>query len=139
MNSENMDFLCNDAIVEEKLIGHEGGALSPNPIRGIAFSDKTINGQKSDLTITISCIAIGLPFWIDDPSYNKDGNHKKVIYFRLYSITEEYYKYIQTLNQYNKDYDNPLADPVQVYSNVTGGYGIFAGAAVSTDSIVFTY
>ncbi len=139
MNSDNMGFLCNDPIVEEKLIGHEGNALSGDPIRGIAFTDKIINGQKSDLTVTISCTDIGLPFWIDDPNYNADGNHRKIIYFRLYSITEEYFKYIQTLNKYNKDYDNPLADPVLVYSNVTGGYGIFAGAAVSGDSIVFTY
>jgi Domain of unknown function (DUF4249) len=139
MNSDNMGFLCNDPIVEEKLIGHTGSALSGDPIRGIAFTDKIINGQISDLTVTISCTDIGLPFWIDDPNYNGDGNHRKVIYFRLYSITEEYFKYIQTLNKYNKDYDNPLAKPELVYSNVTGGYGIFAGAAVSSDSIVFTY
>jgi hypothetical protein len=139
MNSDNMGFLCNDPIVEEKLIGHIGSALSGDPIRGIAYTDKLINGQKSDLTVTISCTDIGLPFWIDDPNYNGDGNHRKVIYFRLYSITEEYFKYIQTLNKYNKDYDNPLAKPELVYSNVTGGYGIFAGAEVSSDSIVFTY
>jgi hypothetical protein len=139
MNSDNMGFLCTDPIVEEKLIGHEGGALSGDPIRGIAFTDKIINGQKSNFTVTISCTDIGLPFWKDDFNNINHGNHKKAIYFRLYSITEEYFIYIQTLNQYNKSYDNPLSDPVLVYSNVTGGYGILGGAAVSSDSIVFTY
>jgi hypothetical protein len=116
-----------------------GGWLSSNPIEGIAFTDKIINGRKSNFAVTILCNDIGLPFYEDDHNYMEDGNHKKIIYFKLYSITEEYYKYIQTLNQYSKSYDNPLSDPVLVYSNVTSGYGIFAGAALSSDSLVFTY
>jgi hypothetical protein len=137
--SDAMAFRCDDPIVEEKLISAQGGALSSNPIRGIAFSDKLINGKKTNITITICGNDIGLPFWTDDPEYNEDGNHKKTIFFRLYSITEDYFKYIQTLNLYQKSYDNPLSDPVLVYSNIKGGYGIFAGAAVSRDSIVFHY
>ena len=66
-------------------------------------------------------------------------DHKKTIYLRLYSITEEYFRYIQTLNLFEKDFGDPLTNPVQVFSNVTGGFGIFAGAAVSSDSIVFNY
>jgi hypothetical protein len=66
-------------------------------------------------------------------------DHKKTIYLRLYSITEECFRYIQTLNLFEKDFGDPLTNPVQVFSNVTGGFGIFAGAAVSSDSIVFNY
>ena len=63
----------------------------------------------------------------------------KTFYFRLYSISSEFFNYIHTLNLYNKNYGNPLADPVITYSNITGGYGIFSGAAVSSDSIVWNY
>jgi hypothetical protein len=137
--SENIAFFCNDPIVEEKLVSGRNNSELTGTLSGIAFTDKLINGQRTNFIFTIGCCNIGLPFWSDDSDIDEDGNHRKVIYFRLYSITEDYFKYIQTLNQYYKNYDNPLSDPVQVYSNVTGGYGIFAGAAVSSDSLVFTY
>jgi hypothetical protein len=137
--SEILPLLSDDPIVEEKLLSKGSSYFTTYATRGIAFSDKIINGKKSNLAVIICCDDIGLPFWNDDSEADKDDNHRKVVYFRLYSITEDYFKYIQTLNQYYKNYDNPLSDPVQVYSNVTGGYGIFAGAAVSSDSLVFTY
>lgn len=139
-NQSNLTFYCNDPIVEEKI-----DYLSPHyyiktssfwPYLGIAFTDKVINGQKYSLDVTVLGIEIGSPFYFngDDPD-----NHSKTIYLKLYSITEECYLYIQTLNLYNKNYGNPLANPVTVYSNIDGGYGIFAGAALATDSIVFKY
>jgi hypothetical protein len=63
----------------------------------------------------------------------------KIVYLRLYNITEEYYQYIQTLNLFLKNYKNPLAEPTQVFSNINGGYGILGGAGVSTDSVIFRY
>ena len=128
--SYDMGFDCQDPIVEEKI-----PCIGSARLEGIAFTDKIINGQKYSLTVKIYGANIGKPFWNGD----SPDNHKKAIYFKLCSITKECFKYIQTLNQYNKDYDNPLANPVLVYSNVTGGYGIFTGAGVSTDSIVFNY
>jgi hypothetical protein len=124
-----------DPIVEEKM-------SNVNGVYAIAFSDKAINGEKYSVKISIDANEIGMPFRDDRP--RTDGipdttYHKKVVYFRLYSITQDYYKYIQTLNMYKKNYGNPLTEPVMIYSNITGGYGIFAAAAVSSDSIVFNY
>lgn len=125
-----MEFACYDPIIEEKL---NHGTL----MLGYAFSDKIINGKKHRLTLILDGKNIGLPYYgINDPIFT---THKTTLYFRLYSITEEYYKYIHTLNLFFKNYNNPLGVSTQVYSNVTGGYGIFAGAAVSSDSIVFKY
>lgn len=127
----NIAFACDDPVVEEKL--NQGTMME-----GVAFSDKSINGQIYSLSVLLDGKEIGRPFM-----YNDDPNllqfHKTTLYFRLYSITENYFKYIQTLNLFYKNYKNPLASPTQVYSNITGGYGIFAGAAVSSDSIVFHY
>lgn len=127
----NIEFCCQDNIVEEEL---NHGSMK----FGVAFSDKSTNGQKYNLRIILNGRDIGMPFY-DDSRQEIVPTHKKIIYFRLYSITEEYFKYIQTLNLFYKNYKNPLADPTQVYSNIEGGYGIFAGAAVSSDSLVFTY
>ena len=51
--------------------------------------------------------------------------------FRLYTIlrttTEEYYKYNYTRDLQASTEDNPFAQPVQVFDNIEGGLGIFAG------------
>jgi hypothetical protein len=118
--NNNLEFSCEDPIVEEKL-------FSGIKNEGIAFSDKVINGQKHILTVIIKREVIG----------NFTSGEKQTICFRLYSITEEYFRYIQNLNLYSKKFGNPLAEPVMMYSNIMGGYGMFTGAAVSSDSIVF--
>jgi hypothetical protein len=127
-NSSNMVFSCQDPIVEENL---NHGTM----MEGVAFSDKTINGQKHLLRVTLNGKDIGKPFFNDDFM----ESHMKIVYFRLYNVTEEYYQYIQTLNLFLRNYKNPLAEPTQVYSNIEGGYGILGGAAVSVDSLVFRF
>ena len=124
-------FDSKDPVVEEKLTG------SVYPLEGIVFSDKLINGQKYSLTVTVDGNTIGRPFYDDTPEDADD--HKKTIIFRLFSVTEEYYRYIKARNLCKENYGNPLAEPVLMPSNITGGYGIFSGAAVSSDSIVFQY
>ncbi|MCE5346381.1 MAG: DUF4249 domain-containing protein [Bacteroidales bacterium] len=111
-------FVSQDPIIEEIL------SRGTNYVEALVFSDKIINGQKHSLTVTTD-------------GYNSGRNI--TTYFRLFSITEECFKYIQTLNLYFEKQGNPLSEPVTVYSNVTGGYGIFTGAAVSSDSIVVPY
>jgi hypothetical protein len=127
-NTSNMVFSCQDPIVEENL---NHGTM----MEGVAFSDKSINGQHHLLRVTLNGKDIGEPFYDDDFR----ESHLKIIYFRLYNITEAYYQYIQTLNLFLINYNNPLGEPTQVYSNIDGGYGILGGAAVSVDSLVFRF
>lgn len=115
-------FTCKDPVVEEYMYDGEINSGQEQLI-GVVFSDKVINGKTYSLTLPISGSTTNGP--------------REVIYFRLYSISENYYKYIRTLNLYNAKHGKPLSEPVQVFSNITGGYGIFAGAAVSCDSLVF--
>jgi hypothetical protein len=126
--SNNMVFSCQDPIVEEYL---NHGTM----MEGVAFTDRSISGQKHLLRVILNGKDIGDPFYHDEFT----ESHTKTIYFRLYVITEDYYKYIQTLNLFLENYKNPFAVPTQVYSNIEGGYGIFGGAAVSSDSLVFNY
>jgi len=112
-----IEFSSQDPVIEEILCGFDQ--------EGVAFSDKVINGQTHTLTIMIKRESIDMIQSEDEFS----------ISFRLYSITEEYFRYIRTLNLYSKNFGNPLADPVMMFSNVTGGYGMFTGASVSSASI----
>lgn len=122
------DFDCHDPVIEEDLggAGFRGKVLK----YGYAFSDKLIDGKKYSLNVSFD----GSYYW--NSPYNPNPRTSYIYYFRLYSITEDYFKFIQTLNLFNATFLNPLDEPVMVYSNVSGGYGIFAGAAVSTDSII---
>ncbi len=139
-NHRNLVFNCDDPVVEENLEFLSSHSYikttSTWPSLGVAFTDKVINGQKYHLDVTVSGTEIGAPFY---PEWQEADSHSKTVYLKLYSITEDCYLYIQTLNLYNKNYGNPLANPVTVYSNVDGGFGIFAGAALAIDSIVFKF
>jgi hypothetical protein len=116
-------FTCKDPVVEEYM--YDGEIMSgQEQINGVVFSDKVINGKRYSLNLTIGYQA-------------HYSDVRSVIYFHLYSISENYFKYIRTLNLFNAKFGKPLSEPVQVFSNITGGYGIFAGAAVSCDSLVF--
>jgi hypothetical protein len=131
---EKSDIRINtqDPLVEEKLSDFNG-------VYAIAFSDKVINGEKCSLQFIIDANEIGMPFVENSGSSSgvPIAFYKTVVYFKLHSISKEFFRYIETLNLYNKNFGNPLTDPVAVYSNINNGYGIFGAASVSCDSLVF--
>jgi len=129
-NRDDLLFISNDPVVEEKI-------NCINGLQAIAFSDKLINGQKSYLDIVVKGEHIGEPLIHQDHLPNEYPMIRKTIYIKLYSISEEFFRYIQTLQLYSRNYSNPLAEPVLMNSNVIGGYGMLSGASVSSDSIVF--
>lgn len=132
-----MAFDCHDPVIEQKLGSSSGTSGSDNIVRdhiyGYAFTDKLIEGKKYNLNFSFNG---SLYHGYHGSIYNQNPRTSYIYYFRLISITEEYYKFIQSFQLFNSVRWNPLAEPVQVYSNINGGYGIFAGAAVSTDSII---
>lgn len=69
------------------------------------------------------------PTWI---SYVPDE-----VTVRLYTISEEYYKYNRSKLKYMEAEQDPNSEPVILYSNVTGGYGIFAGISYSEYTYTF--
>lgn len=56
-------------------------------------------------------------------------------YIKLYRITEDYFKYIKTLNAFEMNDGNPFAEPSNVYSNLKNGYGIFSAYTVAVDTL----
>jgi hypothetical protein len=56
-----------------------------------------------------------------DMSYGEDV-YKRI---RLTSITEDVYRFQQSLYLYDQSEYNPFAEPVIVHNNIEGGYGIF--------------
>lgn len=74
---------------------------------------------------------------------NKGNNYPHQTLYKFGTISEDYYLYLKSLikhkyNQFN-DVFLQMGDPVQMYTNIENGYGIFAGynydTGIITDSI----
>lgn len=92
--------------------------------RGFVFSDKLYNGKNIEFKISICKDAFGESDTI-------------VVYFNLCNINKDYYLYTKSLEMHMEVQEDPIAEPVQVYTNVENGLGIFSGYSALTDSISF--
>jgi len=90
---------------------------------GLSFSDATFNGTN---------IVLNLSTYI----YSYNTNETKIL-IDLYSISEEYYNYLKSKSLYEES-DPAFSEPVQIFSNIENGLGIFAGASISSDSVIVT-
>jgi hypothetical protein len=85
------------------------------------FSDNGFNGQTIDFKCTTSRYEGAEP-----------GGYFVV---QLKNLNVDLYKYYLSLRRYKDANGNPFAEPVQVYSNITDGFGIFGGTATYRDTI----
>ena len=56
-------------------------------------------------------------------------------YIHVLRITEEHYKFIKSYSLYSNTNENPFAEPVNVFSNVNNGYGVFSIFTKFTDTL----
>lgn len=86
------------------------------------FKDNIFNGQSIELVFNSS-------FYNYEPSIN--------VYLELMTFSKAAYLYKTSYNNYVNVRNNPFAEPVQVYSNVTNGYGILSGTSVTSYAFTF--
>lgn len=56
---------------------------------------------------------------------------------RLTSASQSYWRYRRTIDRYDYSTDDPFSEPVQIFTNIEGGLGIWAG--FSTSSVVIEF
>lgn len=93
----------------------------------LIFSDKSFNGGKG-VALTTALEA----------SFQNNYMDSTVFYIQLHSISKAYYNYAISYYKQNQAEKDFYAEPVNVYSNITGGYGIFAGYSTSELKIKIT-
>lgn len=87
------------------------------------FSDATFSGGE--------CV-------FDAATYiHEESIDSTIVVVRLLSLSEDYFKYKLSLEKYQETEGDPFAQPVQVYSNVENGFGIFGGHSAYRDSLFF--
>jgi len=89
------------------------------------FNDELISGKEYNMNLTYGDI---------DP----DVEYYEFLhaFFRISSLTKDLYLYLQSYSAYRQTNDDPLSEPVQVYSNVSNGLGIVGAMSFSQDSII---
>jgi hypothetical protein len=108
---------------EDPAIGYWRNSLFKIPV----FSDELFNGNQYELSLNLQVNAWKSMYY----------------YFDLISISKSMYLYLKSYNaqapgtdDYLMEYfQRGLIEPIPIYSNIEGGLGIFAGYAVSRDSI----
>ena len=101
-------FESNDPSVVEYLWG-----------KGLLFNDNLFNGNTYEFVFsTEKYFYVGASICI-----------------KLYSISEDYFKYLATCDKQLEAKWDPFMEKISVYNNVKGGVGIFGGYSLATDTI----
>jgi len=92
----------------------------------ILFEDLLFNGQNKNLSVYS---------YIEDISWSASPITFDYIHVNLFNISEATYLYKRSYSIHQNTSGNPFAQAVQVYSNITNGFGIFGGAQIDTFSL----
>ena len=84
---------------------------------GMLFNDPLFNGKDYGFLMKINSSILM-------PNDQYSATRVNVI---LFSVSEEYYQYFTRKNLQDYNQGDPFAQPVQVFTNVENGFGIFAG------------
>ncbi|MCM1567354.1 MAG: DUF4249 domain-containing protein [Dehalobacter sp.] len=99
----------------------------------IVFTDELFDGEQTSIKANYWIQTGEMPLIGEGPEYGY------ILFVSLRSISESYYNYIrkQIIYQYSLESNifTGLPDPVHMYSNITGGYGIFAGYSSDNKTI----
>lgn len=94
----------------------------------LLMKDDNFNGRTKQVSFYVNS---------NDLSEYSDPMNGRIYrpYVKLNRITEEYFKYVKSYNLYYNASDNPFAEPVNVFSNVRNGYGLFTTFTAAVDTL----
>lgn len=95
--------------------------------RYLLLSDANFNGRQKELKVFVDS---------DEVQDIPDGNGNIMRpYVKVLRITADYFKYLKSYGNYLWGADNPFAEPVNVFTNVKNGLGIFALTTAAVDTL----
>ena len=90
----------------------------------VRFRDNLIDGSRYTAAVSIS-------------EYDLDDQVEGTIHVELLSYSEDLYRYVVSTQLQFDTGNNPFAEPVIVFNNITNGFGIFAGQSANKRSIIW--
>jgi len=100
---------------------------------GYVFNDNLFDGSDYSINASVQ------PNSYYSGGYAESDNTLDKIYVNLHAITEDFYQYVLSYSKYQNIEGNPLAEPVNIRSNVNNGFGFFSGYSTKTDSVIINY
>jgi len=97
-------------------------------LNGYVFSDNLFNGSSYTINTDVYANAI-----------NGNSSSVDTVFVNLHSITEDFYQYVISYSKYQDVEGNPLAEPVNIMSNINNGFGVFSGYSTKTDTVIIDY
>ena len=119
---ERLEITCNDPNIESvnsfSFLGEE------NAYNYLLLKDDQFDGQNYTLRFYVIN-------WADFKDIDLTGE------IRLMNTSEEFFNYRKSYEVYENAINNPFSQPVQVFSNIVGGMGVFAGGTLNVWPVVF--
>ncbi len=104
-------------------------SYSLNGMFGKVFSDELFNGSEYIININSSIL--------NQNSYNNDySSVTPLLVVRLLTVNQDIYRYITSFNLNQQSEDDPFSQPVQIFSNVEKGLGLFSGYTMDVDTLL---
>ena len=92
-------------------------------LTGFLFTDESFNGQSKSIRLELI-------------NYSGLQDETRYLIAELMHISKDYYNYYTTIQKQTLSQNDIFAEPTQLYTNIEGGLGIFAGASLSTSYIL---
>ena len=92
-------------------------------IRGMVFSDEKFNGTHYSLNFNSTIYDSGL-------------EKKPIIKVKLLTVPKDVYQFILTRNKNQETDGDPFSQPVQIFTNIENGLGIFSYYTMDVDSLI---
>lgn len=92
-------------------------STDPSASRGhlydaLVISDESFNGEKKRLNLQMY--------------RTSEAELEGKLFVRWRNVTEDYYRFARSLNRFDEIGENPFTSPIQIYSNIENGTGIFS-------------
>lgn len=131
-NGEVFEYNYSTFLTRTRAIVNEMGVTTEqqNKYRGseARFTDALFDGRTYDLDLQVSS---RIPPINDEEPLEEQKTHEEYILI-LRILSEHSYEYRRTERLSGQTIVNPFAEPVNVHSNVEGGYGLVGGRNVDT-------
>jgi hypothetical protein len=101
---------------------------------GKVFSDELFNGNSYTIQLELFLSSSG-----DIYAPEQNLLDSTMFYVRLYSVNQDFFRFVNSYNLNQSSEYDPFSQPVQIFSNVENGLGLFTGYSVDIDSLIIRY
>ncbi|MCF6364702.1 MAG: DUF4249 domain-containing protein [Bacteroidales bacterium] len=98
--------------------------LHMNNFNGYILSDELFNGNSHTLNADI---------------YLYGDSSPETVYINFHRINKEFYQFVISYSKYEETEYNPLAEPVNIKTNINNGFGFFSSYSTAKDSVIIEY